>query len=259
MYPFIEIWDSKISMTVLWIVFWIIVFLSISYYLCKRNHQDFLKLFYQVPLWIIVSYFLWSYVGFVLSNGTLIPSVDDFKAIFSFQIPSIHFVWLLLSALFCFSLFFSSIKRIENKKIWADILFLSLSSACIILWVFLVLWNDFIGKTTESFLAIQALDAESDLLKYNGVYPIGIFLSFGALFVHIIINSIRIFSKRNGLWLIWFILMLLVLNICFLFQNCPRYWVFSLWNVSFDIKQYISLFVMVILFCVYVKWSRNKF
>ncbi|MCR5411986.1 MAG: hypothetical protein K6E76_03195 [Patescibacteria group bacterium] len=59
---------------------------------------------------------------------------------------------LLLAAVICISIFFSSIKRVENKKIWADILFLGISSACIVLGIFFVLGDTFIGKPTESFL-----------------------------------------------------------------------------------------------------------
>ncbi len=260
MYPFIELFGLKISMNALGIVLWIATFLLVTYSLCKKNHQDFLKLFYQIPWWVLVCFILWSYVGYALTNGVLIPaSWSEFWTIFIPKNNNVHFVGLLLAAVICISIFFSSIKRVENKKIWADILFLGISSACIVLGIFFVLGDTFIGKPTESFLWVQALSQESNLTKFNGVYPVGLFLSFWALIVHFIFNSIRIFFKKNGCGLLGFIFLLIVLNVCFFFQAYPRYGVFSIgWGII-DIKQYVSLFVMILILCCYIKWGRNKF
>jgi hypothetical protein len=43
-------------------------------------------------------------------------------------------------------------------------------------------------------------------------------------------------------WLIW---ILIVLNIAFLFQSYPRYWLISLFWTSLDIKQYMSFIVII--------------
>jgi hypothetical protein len=247
-------------MTALWIILAVVTFLVVSYILCKKNHQDFYKLFFQVPWWIIVAYFLWSYVSFSLTHGVFFPSSwSDFLLLLFPKNYSIHFVGLMIAALICFWSFFSSVKRIENKKIWADILFSWISSCCIILGIFFVLGDNFIGETTDSFWAIQALSSESNLTKFNGVYPVWLFLSFWALVVHVIFNSIRIFFKKNGTWILWFVALLLVLDFCFFFQSYPKYGTTSVFGLTLDIKYYISFVLIFLLLFYYWKWSKNKF
>jgi len=247
-------------MTAIGIILAFVTFLIVAYLLCKKTHQDFYKLFFQVPWWIMVAYFLWSYVSFILVQGSFFPSSwSDFLLILFPKNYSIHFVGLMIAALITIGSFLASIKRIENKKIRADILFSGISSACIVLGVFFVLGDHFIGEPTDSFLAIQALSPESNLTKFNGVYPVWLFLSFWALVVHVIFNSIRIFFKKNGIWMLWFVALILVLDICFYFQSYPKYGVSSLFGFSLDIKHYISFFLMVILIVCYWKWSKTKF
>lgn len=50
-----------------------------------------------------------------------------------------------------------------------------------VLGIFLVFGDTVIGKATTSHLAIRALSGESKLLKFDGVYPVGLFLSLGTL------------------------------------------------------------------------------
>ena len=58
MYPYIEVFGTQISMMVVGTIIATIIFLVTARILTKRNHQDFLKLFYRLPLWIILSYIL---------------------------------------------------------------------------------------------------------------------------------------------------------------------------------------------------------
>lgn len=58
MYPYIEVFGTEISMMVIGTIIATIIFLITARILTKRNHQDFLKLFYRLPLWIILSYVL---------------------------------------------------------------------------------------------------------------------------------------------------------------------------------------------------------
>jgi hypothetical protein len=55
------------------------------------------------------------------------------------------------------------------------------------------------------------------------VYPIGIFLSLGALLVNVIVTFLKIFLKKNGLGMWGFLGLLVVLNVCFLFQQYARH------------------------------------
>ncbi len=58
MYPFIEVFGTKMYMTGVGIVLSCIVFLVTTYYLCKKYNQDFIKLFNWLPWLIIPAYVL---------------------------------------------------------------------------------------------------------------------------------------------------------------------------------------------------------
>ena len=257
MYPYVEVFWVQISMMVMGMIIATIIFLVTAWVLTKRNHQDFLKLFYRLPWWIILSYILWRYVSFWLESWNYFPSsLSNFITILSPQNFNFHFVWLLVSAWLCLWIFFSSIKRTENKKIWADILFLSTANALIIFGIFLTLGDSVIWTPTDSIFAVRALTDNSALTKFDGVYPVWLFISFGVLIVHVIITLLSISLKKNGLWMWWLIWILIVFNIVFLFQSYPRYWLISIGWISFDIKQYISL--IVILHCLITAIKREK-
>ena len=246
MYPYIEIFWTQISMMATGAIIAFIIFLVTARILTKRNHQDFLKLFYRLPFWVILSYILWRYISFSLETWVYFPtSVSNILKILSPQNFNLHFVGLLIASWICLWIFFSSIKRTENKKIWADIIFLSLANALIIFWIFITLWDTVIWKPTDSIFAIRALSDNSALTKFDWVFPIWLFISFGVLIIHIIVSLLSIILKKNWLWMWWLIWILIVLNIAFLFQSYPRYWLISLFWTSLDIKQYMSFIVII--------------
>ena len=260
MYPYIELFWTKISMMVIGCIIAAIIFLVTARILTKRNHQDFLKLFYWLPWRVILSYILWRYVSFSLETWTYIPtSVSNFLTILSPQNFNLHFVGLLVASWICLWIFFSSVKRTENKKIWADILFLSISNALIIFWIFLTLWDSVIWTPTDSIFAVRALTDNSNLTKFDGVYPVWLFISFGILIVHIVVSVLSIILKKNWMWLRWLIWILIVFNIAFFFQSYPKYWLIEFLWTSFDIKQYVSLFVIVLGVITAIKWEKKRF
>lgn len=260
MYPYIELFGVKISMMVTGTIIAIIIFLITARIVTKRNHQDFLKLFYRLPWRIILSYLLWRYISFSLENWTLFPnSLSSFLTILSPQNFNIHFIGILIASRICLIIFFSSIKRTENKKIWADIIFLSLANALIIFWIFITLWDSIIWKPTDSIFAIRALTDNSDLTKFDGVYPVWLFISFWILIIHVIVSILSIILKKNWLWIRWLIWILIVFNIVFLFQSYPRYWLISIFWTSFDIKQYVSLLVIIYRIITAINREKKKF
>lgn len=259
MYPYLELFGKEISMMAVGLIVSATIFLITSRILTKRNHQDFLKLFYRLPGWIILSYILWRYIAYSLETWNYIPTSNSILTILSPQNFNLNFVWLLISTWICFGIFFHSIKRTENKKIWIDILFFSLANSLIIFWIFLTLWDSVIGTPTDSIFAIRALTDNSALTKFDWVYPVWLFISFGVLIVHIIISMLNIIFKKNWFWMWWLIWILVVLNITFLFQSYPRHWLITLWWISLDMKQYLSF--VTIIWCIFtaIKWERKRF
>jgi hypothetical protein len=54
--------------------------------------------------------------------------------------------------------------------------------------------------------------------------------------------------------------LLIVMNICFLFQHYPRYGVFTVfWGISLDVKQYLSLFLFLAGVITIVRRNRKRF
>ncbi len=259
MYPYIEIYGTQISMMTIGVIIASIIFLVTARILTKRNHQDFLKLFYRLPWRIIFSYILWRYVSFSLETWTYIPSISKILTILSPQKLNFHFVWLLIAWRISISLFFSSIKRTENKKIWADIIFLSLANALIIFWIFITLWDTIIWKPTDSIFAIRSLTDNSALTKFDWVFPIWLFISFGVLIIHVIISLLSIILKKNWLWMRGIIWILIVLNVVFLFQSYPRYWLIPFFWTSLDIKQYTSFIVIVHWIITAISREKKRF
>jgi hypothetical protein len=260
MYPYITIFGTEISMTIIGVVIALIVFLCTSYNLTKKNHQDFLKLFYRLPWRIILSYLLWRYISFALKTWIYFPSsIDNLINIISPQNFNLHFVWILLSTRLCLVIFFSSIKRNENKKVRIDILFTSLANALIILWIFLTLWDSVIWIPTDNMFAIHALSDNSELTKFDWVYPVWLFISFWVLILHVIISILSIILKKNWLWIRWIIWILIILNIAFLFQSYPRYWLITIFGTAFDIKQYTSILVIIHCIITWIKREKKRF
>lgn len=260
MYPYIELFGTQVSMMAIGSIIASIIFLVTAWILTKRNHQDFLKLFYRLPFWVILSYILWRYISFSLETWVYFPTyVSNILKILSPQNFNLHFVGLLIASWICLWIFFSSIKRTENKKIWADILFLSISNALIIFWIFLTLWDSVIWTPTDSMFAVRALTDNSNLTKFDGVYPVGLFISFGILIVHIIVSVLSIILKKNWIWMWWLVWILIVFNIAFFFQSYPKYWLIEFLWTSFDIKQYVSLFVIILGIITAIKWEKKRF
>jgi heme/copper-type cytochrome/quinol oxidase subunit 3 len=88
---------------------------------------------------------------------------------------------------------------------------------------------------------------------------VGIFLSLGALAVDVIINALKILTKKNGRGMRGFLGLLIVLNICFLFQQYPRNGVVEIFGAIWDVKQYLSLFLLLIgIYCI-IRRNKRRF
>ena len=255
MYPYLILWWSKFYMTGMGIVVSLLVFLGIARYLTKKYHQNFRKLFYWLPLLIVLTYFLWSYVNFIFDVGIFPTSWSELATLFSPYGYKFHFFGLLIGMSISISIFLRKITRVENKKVWSDILFFSLALSLVPLGLFLLMWDNFIGTTTTSRLGIKSLHSDSQRNKFNLVYPIGLFLSLGSLFVALGIKAIK--KKKFGYGMLGFAVLLVFLSLILLLQQYARHIVFSLWDVMFDLKQYSAWIIAIICYIVYRKRQKN--
>jgi len=101
--------------------------LIIARYLTKKYHQNFWKLFYWLPFFIVLTYFIGSYVNFVLEFGLFPTNNTELMSLLSPDGYRFHFVGTLLGMYVAIVMFLKKVVRIENKKVWSDILFFSLT------------------------------------------------------------------------------------------------------------------------------------
>jgi len=241
-------------MTGIGIIVSFLVFIGIAQYLTKKYHQNFWKLFYWLPFLIVLTYFLGSYVNFFFDVGVVPTNWSELMTLISPYGYKFHFMGLLLGMFIAIFVFLKKITRVENKKVWSDILFLSLTLSMVPLWLFLLMWDNFIGTTTTSWFGIKSLHSDSQRNKFNLIYPIGLFLSLGSLFVVLYIKIIK--KKRFGYGMLGFAIILILISLILLLQQYPRHIVFSLWLTVFDLKQYSAWIVALICYIAYKKRQR---
>lgn len=241
-------------MTGIGIVVSFLVFISIALYLTKKYHQNFWKFFYWLPLLIVLTYFLWSYVNFLFDIGIVPTTWSELVTLISPYGYKFHFMGLLIGLFISISMFLKKITRIENKKIRSDILFFSFALSLVPLWLFLLMGDNFIGSTTTSWLGIKSLHSDSQRNKFNLVYPIGLFLSLWSLFVALTIKIIK--KKKFGYGMLGFAVILILISLILLLQQYPRRIVFSLWSLMFDLKQYSGVLVALIAYFAYRKRQK---
>ncbi len=256
MYPYLEVFGIGFNMTGLGIIVALGVFLASVGYLCRKYHQSFLDFFYFLPVIIIITYLLGSYVQFIIDVNFIPLSIHE---LYTFLLPknySFHFIGIMIGLVLSFSLFLKNLERTENKKIWIDIIFVSFSLALIPLGIFLLMWDTFIGKPYEGIIAVNALHPDSVLNKFQGVYPVGIFLSLIGIFSVLCFVLLKYYLKKFGWGLLGFIILILLFGVVLHFQQYPRYIPISYKNVIFDIKHYISFFVLML--CLYSYHKRDR-
>ncbi|EKD25389.1 MAG: hypothetical protein ACD_80C00072G0002 [uncultured bacterium (gcode 4)] len=254
MYPYLILWWSKFYMTWIGIIVSFLVFLGIARYLTKKYHQNFWKFFYWLPFLIVLTYFLWSYVNFVFDVGMVPTTWSEFVTLLSPYGYKFHFMGLLIGMFISITVFLKKITRVENKKVWSDILFFSLALSLVPLWLFLLMGDNFIGTTTDTWLGIKSLHSDSQRNKFNLIYPIGLFLSLGSLFVVLYIKILK--KKRFGYGMLGFAVILIFMSLLLVLQQYPRHAVFSLGNILFDLKQYSAWILAIICYVVYSKWKK---
>lgn len=130
MYPYLELFGTKLYMTGIGIVAACIVFLMTAYLLSKKYHQEFFKLFNWLPWLLIPTYLLGLYMSFVLGSGSFIPTS---LKVFSPYGYHFNLVGVVLAAFISVMFFLRQFRRNETKKIWIDILFFSFINAIIVL------------------------------------------------------------------------------------------------------------------------------
>lgn len=247
MYPFITLWWQHIEMTGLWVIIGIIIFCYICALYAKKMNLVFSHLFYEIPTFMIITYFFWAYTRFVLKTGQIIPySIIELGQIIIPPEFWFHAAGLCIGFVLSTLVFLYKLPAKAMRKKWIDCLSLWTTAALIIVGIFFLLWDHMIGLPTTSNIWVYALTPLSEVSKFTSVLPVGFFLSVAALISYL--TTLLIFKRQveNGRWFGAFGMFFFLLAIVLLFQNYPRHGVISIWDVRVDINQYILLLLSII-------------
>lgn len=258
MYPFVTIGSYHIELTGIGIIVCFLTFGIVSYYRCRTTLLPFHKLFYALPGAIALIYGGWSYMDFILRFGTLLPrSFNDLYYIILPENYSFHASGMILGFILFMIIFINQQSGWLMKYKRVDCLFIALMSGIFMMWWFLVLGDDMIGRSTESWLGIYALTPVSEVAKFNKVFPVGIFLSIAAL-LSLLASA---WWKKYTTWpwwgYAWRWTFLFLFGIVLLFQNYPRHIVIMIADIRYDINQYICRIISFLCFVRYLRISAK--
>jgi hypothetical protein len=260
MYPYIQLWELKLYMTWVWIVLWIICFLILIYHYTRRYWLNFWKFFNRLPLWLILPYLLGSYSYYLIEFKLFFPTdISQFMMILSPFSYEFNFIGICLWLLISLVLFINSLKIYSEKLKWMDIFFYSFSLSMVPMWLFFLLWDDFIWTRTDSFLAIQSLTENSNLSKYWQVYPYWLFFSFLGIFSFIFTFIIHSITKKYGSWLLGIAILLFGFNFLFIFQQYTKHLVYGLSNnITIDFQNYFVTILSILCLFYYIYLNKKK-
>lgn len=255
MYPYFTIAWLKIYMTWLGIVVWFVFFLITVWYAAKQYRLPFTTFFYQLPIYIAIIYLFGAYWYFVIDNPRLLyPSTwNELTMLLSPHGYRFHLLWLIVGVMTSTWIFLKWSSSRAERILWLDVLFYGRWVALIPVWLFFVLWENFIWQIVElghwRWVVSLHSDVTTRLRKFNQpVLPIGLRLSIGSGLI-VIWYWLRASRKhRIGYGLMWFNSLLLLLLVVISYQQYPRhiplYWLF-------DVKHYGIILCMIVLYIHY--------
>lgn len=254
MYPFITIWWQHIEMTGLGIILAVLTLCITTRIISRKHNLIYTHFFYMLPTFILVTYLIWSYIGFVLTTGHIVPySMFEIGQIIIPPRYSFHAWWLSIGIIIALFAFLYKLPAKVMKKKWLDVFSFSFGISIIILGFFLLLGDHMYGLPTTSFLGVYALHPMSEMSRFTTVYPIGLFLSTAALIsllITIIVFKQQVISWR-GFW--FFSVFFFLLSIVLVFQSYPRHGVISIASIRLDINQYILIILSILMALAYTR------
>lgn len=247
MYPTLSIRWLSLSMTWIWIVIFLIVFILIAK---KKAHVQWLQfraLLRYLPFIILLAYLLWSRSWYFWSDHTIISFSWRQRLLYLSPYEyHFHFTWIALWATIWRWKFLKT-QRWEVHHLWWSILFESLCIATIPLWIFFLLGDHFIWKPVDSGWFVSAIDPESNVATFDTVIPLWLYLWAWAWLLYILIVFLHTRNpqlRRTFIWLITYVLWRWIL---LLRQIYPRHAVIKLWTTTVDVKQYMCILIALLI------------
>lgn len=258
MYHYITLGDIRIYMTWLWIIAFLLVFITATWRYGKKYHLDISLFMYYLPLYILCIYLWSSYMRYFIEYTTIIPLRLSWRL--QYLSPynyEFHLVGITLWFIAAGMHFLSHIAWIEKRSQRVDTWFHAISLWCIPLWVFLLLGDNFIGLSTSWSFFVSAIRSDSAVAIYGKVIPLWLVLSMTGLAIH---TSFYLRQKRTQrlYGYLWLSLFCLCLALILLYQQYPRHIVMKLWSLTMDVKQYVLIAISIALFVSHKKTHHTS-
>lgn len=252
MYPYIEMFGFKLYMTGVWIVAFILTNIYLVRFYCKRYWLNFWKYFNWIPVFLILPYLLWSYSYYLMERFFIIPWwINDILMILTSYWYKFNFVWISLGIWIATYLFLKTVNLKPEKLKRIDILFYSIALWIVPMWIFLLLWDNFIWVQSKSAIAISAFMEDSEIYKIWKVFPVGLLLSFISMISFLWTFLLHYVLKKHWVGIIGFIWLLLLLNFVFIMAQYPKHLVIWIFGITFDIKNFWTLIMSWAIFRYY--------
>ena len=247
MYPYIQLRWFSISMTWLWIISFLVVFLFIAKKRSARYGVQFRTLLRHIPIIIMLAYLLWTWSRYLRSDFIVISfdprqwllylSPYEYRFHFSGMILWIAIGWYK----------FLKTQRREHHIHRRSILFESICLASLPLWICLLLGDHFIWRPVDTWRYLSAIDPLSKMAVYDKVVPIGIYLSVWSWIIYILIALLHKRKPKIHRAFPWLMLYRLMIGSILIRQIYPRHFVAKAFGQTVDIKQYICLFLILLI------------
>ncbi len=267
MFPHFTIrWTTVYTMW-LWILICIVIFLAVAYYYTKKYTLKFYKILSYSWFFFLIPYILWRYTTIVLDTRTILSLDPNFwLSIISPYNYSFHILGVVVGFTIAVLIFLRSTSWSFEKRQWIDTLFYATAMSCIAFGFFALLWDNIIWKqTVERYWLENIFHKESITYNYVKTHPIWIYISIASMMSLMIGYFFHQIIRKYWTWIIWFLSLLLWLNIIYMLVDYPRRWfieigdkvIWMLWY-GFDIFNFVSmiLWIFIIFYWIKVrKWS----
>lgn len=258
MYPTLSIRWLSLSMTWLWIVVFLIVFILIAKKKAHLQWLQFRALLRYLPLMILLAYLLGSRSWYFWSDHIIVSLSWRQRLLYLSPYEyHFHFTWIALWVAIGRWKFLKTQRR-EVHHLWWGILFESICIATIPLWIFFLLGDHFIWKPINTGWFVSAIDPESNVATYDTVIPLGLYLGAWAWILYLLIVLLHTRNPHIRRTFIWLIIYVLWRWILLLRQIYPRHVVMKLWTVTADVKQYMCLILVLLIARQWYRISSSK-
>lgn len=264
MFPYFTVWSTTIHTMWLWILLCILIFLGVAFYYCKKYTLKFYKVLSFSWFFFLFPYILGRYTTIVLDTRTIVSLDPNFwLSILSPYNYSFHILGVVVGFAIALLLFLRSSSGSFEKRQWIDTLFYATAMSTIAFGFFALLWDTIIGKqTVERYGLENIFHKESATYNYVKTHPIWIYISIASMISLMISYFFHQIIRKYGTWIIWFLSLLLWLNIIYMLVDYPRRWfiyigeeVIWMLGYGFDIFNFSSMFLWV---CVIFYWIKVR-